>query len=76
VVGESLILALAGALLSLLFSSWSLALILSNMPGEAARYIAGWNDIQIDARWYSLPQSRSSRAFCRASCRRCERALK
>ena len=50
IVSECVILSIAGALASLLFSAWSLDLILSNMPGEVARYIAGWNNIQIDNR--------------------------
>jgi len=50
IVAESLILSMAGALASLLFSAWSLDLILSNMPGDVARWIAGWDNIQIDAR--------------------------
>ena len=50
IVTESTILSLAGAFVSLLFSAWSLDLILSNMPGEVARYIAGWDNIQIDGR--------------------------
>ncbi len=50
IVAESIILSMAGALASLLFSAWSLDLILSNMPGEVTRYIAGWDNIQIDSR--------------------------
>jgi putative ABC transport system permease protein len=50
IVTESLILSIAGALASLLFSAWSLDLIISNMPGEVARYIAGWDNMQIDGR--------------------------
>ena len=50
IVSESMMLSLAGALASLLFSAWSLDLILSNMPGNVARYIAGWDNIRIDGR--------------------------
>jgi putative ABC transport system permease protein len=50
IVTESLILSVAGALVSLLFSAWSLDLITSNMPSEVARWIAGWDNIQIDGR--------------------------
>jgi len=50
VVTESTVLSVGAALASLLFSAWSLDLILSNMPGEVARYIAGWDNIQIDGR--------------------------
>ena len=50
IVTESIILSVAGALFSLLFSAWGLDLILSNMPGDVARWIAGWDNIQIDGR--------------------------
>ena len=50
IVTESTILALAGAAASLLFSAWSLDLILSNMPSEISRYIAAWDNIQLDSR--------------------------
>jgi len=50
IVAESLLLSLAGGLASLLFSSWSLSLILSNMPSDVAKYIAGWDEIQLDGR--------------------------
>jgi putative ABC transport system permease protein len=50
IVVESTILSLAGALASLLFSAWSLDLILSNVPAEMARYIAGWDNIRLDGR--------------------------
>jgi len=50
IVTECTILSLAGGVVSLLFSSWSLDLILSNMPAEVARYIAGWENIRLDGR--------------------------
>jgi putative ABC transport system permease protein len=50
IVVECTILSLAGALASLLFSAWSLDLILSNIPPEVARYIAGWESIRLDGR--------------------------
>jgi len=50
IVAESLLLSLGGAFASLLFSGWSLALIVSNMPSDIVRYIAGWEDIQLDGR--------------------------
>lgn len=50
VILESTILSLAGALASLLLSAWSLDLILSTMPGEVAKYIAGWENIHLDGR--------------------------
>jgi len=50
IVTESVLLSIAGALASLLFSAWSLDLIVSNMPRDVARWIAGWDSIQIDGR--------------------------
>ena len=50
IVAENILLSFAGALVSLLFSGWSLALLVANMPSDVARYIAGWDDIQIDGR--------------------------
>jgi len=50
IIVESTILSLAGALVSLLFSAWSLDLILSYMPDQVARYIAGWDNIHLDRR--------------------------
>ena len=50
VVAENVLLSLAGGLASLLFSGWSLAAIVSKMPSDVARYIAGWDDIQLDGR--------------------------
>jgi putative ABC transport system permease protein len=50
IVTESVLLAIAGAFASLLFSAWSLDLIISNMPRDVARWIAGWDNIQIDGR--------------------------
>ena len=54
IIGEGLLLSVAGAAASLFFSSWSLSLILSNMPGDVARYIAGWDAIQLDGRALSF----------------------
>ena len=50
ILAESLVLSLAGGLASLFFSNWSLSLILSSMPSDVAKYIAGWDEIQLDAR--------------------------
>jgi len=50
IVAESTLLSVAAAVVSLLFSGWSLALILANMPAEVSRYIATWDDIQLDGR--------------------------
>jgi putative ABC transport system permease protein len=52
VVAESVVLAIAGAAASLLFSAWGLEIILSRMPGEVARYIVQWDHIQLD--WRAL----------------------
>ena len=54
IVVESTILSFAGALASLLFSAWSLGLVLSNMPAEVARYIAGWDNIRLDGRAFAF----------------------
>jgi putative ABC transport system permease protein len=54
IVVESTILSLAGALASLLFSTWSLDLIVSNVPPEVARYIAGWDNIRLDGRAFAF----------------------
>jgi putative ABC transport system permease protein len=50
IVAESLLLSLAGGLASLLFSSWSLSLIVSSMPADVAKYISAWDQIQLDGR--------------------------
>ena len=50
IIAENLVLSLAGGLASLLFSGWSLDAIVSNMPSDVARYIAGWDNIQLDSR--------------------------
>ena len=50
ILAESLLLSTAGAAASLLFSAWSLNLIISGMPPTVSRYIAGWDDIGIDSR--------------------------
>ena len=45
---ESVLLALAGACIGLLLGEWGIELILSNMPPEVSRYIAGWKQIRLD----------------------------
>ena len=45
---ESVTLSLAGAALGLLLAQWILSLILSNMPPDIARYVAGWKTIGLD----------------------------
>jgi putative ABC transport system permease protein len=47
---ESVILALAGAALGLLFAEWSVGLTVNYMPAELSQYIAGWNRIALDWR--------------------------
>ncbi|HEY3743481.1 MAG TPA: ABC transporter permease [Bryobacteraceae bacterium] len=47
---ENILLSLAAAAVSLIFSAWSLDVILSYMPGDVVAYIAGWDNIQLDAR--------------------------
>ncbi|MBS1856504.1 MAG: ABC transporter permease, partial [Acidobacteria bacterium] len=49
-VTESLLLALAGAALGLGVAYWGLDLIRAGMPAEVARYIVGWNEINLDGR--------------------------
>lgn len=46
---ESTLLSLAGAALGLFIAQWALALILSHMPPDVARFIAGWKTISLDA---------------------------
>jgi putative ABC transport system permease protein len=50
VIGESVLLSLAAAGLSLFFSGWTISAILSNMPSDVARYIGGWDEIRLDGR--------------------------
>jgi len=45
---ESILLSLGGAALGLLIAQWALALILSHMPPDVARFIAGWKTIRLD----------------------------
>ncbi len=46
---ESVMMALAGGAAGLLVAEWSIDLILSNMPPDVARYIAGWQEIRLDS---------------------------
>jgi putative ABC transport system permease protein len=46
---ESVLMALAGGAAGLLVAEWSIDLILSNMPPDVARYIAGWQEIRLDS---------------------------
>jgi putative ABC transport system permease protein len=45
---ESVLLSLLGAVLSIFLAQWSLGIILSHMPPDIARYIAGWKSISVD----------------------------
>ena len=47
---ESVLVALAGAALSILLGQWAVDLILANMPPEIAKYVAGWEQIRMDGR--------------------------
>ncbi len=46
---ESILLSLIGAGLGLIFAQWDIALILSHMPPDVAKFIAGWNTISLDS---------------------------
>ena len=45
---ESILLSLCGAAVGLLFGEWSVAMILSHMPPDVAKYVAGWKTISLD----------------------------
>ena len=45
---ESILLSLFGAVLGVFLAQWMLTLILSHMPPDIARYIAGWKTIHLD----------------------------
>ncbi len=47
---ESVITAMGGAALGLLFAYWSIRMVLRYMPAEIAKYIPGWYDIRLDGR--------------------------
>jgi predicted permease len=47
---ESVITAMGGAALGLLFAYWSIRTVLRYMPPEIAKYIPGWYDIRLDER--------------------------
>jgi len=47
---ESILVAMAGAALGLLFAKWSVSLILAYMPADIAKFIAGWDQIRLDWR--------------------------
>src|SRR6202163_4094222 len=45
---ESVMLSLFGAVLGIFLAQWILSVILSHMPPDIARYIAGWKSIRLD----------------------------
>ncbi len=45
---ESILLSLGGAALGLLMAQWDLSVILSHMPADVAKFIAGWKTIRMD----------------------------
>jgi len=46
---ESVMLAATGAVLGLFIARWAIWLIVSNMPPDVAKFIAGWKTISLDA---------------------------
>jgi putative ABC transport system permease protein len=46
---ESVLLSLAGAAFGLLIAQWDLSMILSHMPPDVAKFVAGWKTIRLDA---------------------------
>jgi putative ABC transport system permease protein len=46
---ESILLSFGGAALGLLIAQWDLSMILSHMPNDVAKYIAGWKTISLDS---------------------------
>jgi len=51
---ESIALSLMGAAAGLGFAEWGVQLVLHYMPADIARYIAGWYEIQLDARAFAF----------------------
>ena len=54
---ESVMLSLFGAVIGLFVAQWALTLILSHMPPDIARYVAGWKTIHLDLAHFCLPSS-------------------
>jgi putative ABC transport system permease protein len=46
---ESILLALLGSAVGLLFAQWDITLILAHMPADVAKFVAGWNTISLDS---------------------------
>ncbi|MGH9741443.1 MAG: ABC transporter permease, partial [Candidatus Acidiferrum sp.] len=45
---ESILLSLAGAVLGLFIAQWNLQMILSHMPPDVEKFVAGWKTIRLD----------------------------
>jgi putative ABC transport system permease protein len=45
---ESILLSLGGAVLGLFFAQWSIDMIVSHMPPDVAKFVAGWATIRLD----------------------------
>jgi putative ABC transport system permease protein len=45
---ESILLSLAGSAVGLLIAQWDVQMILSHMPPDVAKFVAGWKTIQLD----------------------------
>jgi putative ABC transport system permease protein len=46
---ESILLAMAGAVLGLFLAQWDIDMILAHMPPDVARFVAGWKTIRLDS---------------------------
>jgi putative ABC transport system permease protein len=46
---ESILLSLGGAALGLLLAQWDIDMILSHMPPDVAKFVAGWKTIRLDS---------------------------
>jgi putative ABC transport system permease protein len=46
---ESILLSLAGAVLGLFLAQWDIDMILSHMPPDVAKFVAGWKTIRLDS---------------------------
>lgn len=46
---ESILLAACGAVVGLFLAQWAIQMILSHMPPDVARFIAGWKSIRLDS---------------------------
>jgi putative ABC transport system permease protein len=46
---ESILLSFGGAVLGLLIAQWDISMILSHMPPDVAKFVAGWKTISLDS---------------------------